>query len=293
MGLSTKKEMLEPKSEELSLKKQCELLAVNRSSYYYNSKTYLERSDKELIEEIVKIYELLPFYGYRRIQVELKKKGFKAGKRRILRLKKELNLRTFYPEPKTTLPNRKDSKYPYLLKDLEITRQNQVWSTDITFIPVKTGFVYLVSIIDIYSRKILSSKVSTTMNKEFCIEALEEALERYGTPEIFNSDQGSQFTSNEFLKRLKDNDIKISMDGKGRALDNIYIERYWRTLKYEDIYLNNYETPKEVRQGITKFTHFYNSQRIHSSLEYKTPDEIYFNNTRCEKTNPVKEVASV
>jgi putative transposase len=273
-----KKAMIETKEKTLSIVKQCEVLGINRSSLYYHSTPYIERCDKNLINEIIQIYELLPFYGYRRITLELQRRGFIAGKSKILRIKKELNLRTFYPEPKTSLPGKGNYKKPYLLKNLEITHSNHVWSTDITYIPVKSGFAYLVCIIDLYSRKILASLLSNTMNKEFCIDALNEAITIYGKPEIFNSDQGSQFTSIEFQKTLQVNGIKASMDGKGRALDNIYIERYFRTLKYEDIYLNNYETIPEARIGILKFTHFYNTERFHSSLEYKTPDEVYFGN---------------
>ncbi|MFH0702268.1 MAG: IS3 family transposase [bacterium] len=186
-------------------------------------------------------------------------------------------LRTFYPEPKTTIRSKSHKVYPYLLKGIEIRRPNQVWASDITYIPLKHGFAYLVSIIDLYSRKILSWNLSNSLDKTFCTEALDEAIERYGIPEIFNSDQGSQFISNEFTETLLIKNIQISMDSKGRAIDNIYIERYWRTLKYEDIYLNKYETMTEARIGINKFTHFYNVQRVHSSLEYKTPDEIYYN----------------
>ncbi|MFZ5535567.1 MAG: IS3 family transposase [Patescibacteria group bacterium] len=271
--------MIKAEPKEISIVKQCNLLGINRSSLYYNSTPYIERCDKNLINEIIRIYELLPFYGYRRIILELQRRGFIAGKAKILRIKKELNLRTFYPEPKTSLPGKGYYKKPYLLKDLEITHSNQVWSTDITYIPVKNGFAYLVCIIDLYSRKILVSSLSNTMNKQFCLDALNEAITIYGNPEIFNSDQGSQFTSIEFQNILIENGIQASMDGKGRALDNIYIERYFRTLKYEDIYLNNYETIPDARIGILQFTHFYNTERFHSSLDYRTPDDVYFNNT--------------
>jgi putative transposase len=274
--------MIEHESDDLSIVKQCEVLGINRSSLYYSSTPYMERCDKSLINEMIQIYELLPFYGYRRISLELKRRGFIAGKSKILRIKKELNIRTFYPEPKTSISAKGNFKMPYLLKDLEITHPNQVWATDITYIPVRNGFAYLVCVIDLFSRKILVSTLSNTMNKQFCIDSLNEAITIYGKPEIFNSDQGSQFTSIEFQEILIENGIKASMDGKGRALDNVYIERYFRTLKYEDIYLNNYETIAEARIGILKFTHFYNTERFHSSLDYKTPDDVYFNNTRID-----------
>lgn len=277
--------MIKADNNELSIVKQCELLGVNRSSIYYNLTPYIERCDKNLINEIIQIYELMPFYGYRRIILELQRRGFVAGKSKILRIKKELNLRTFYPEPKTSIQDKRHYKKPYLLENLEITHPNHVWATDITYIPVKNGFAYLVCIIDLYSRKILASNLSNTMNKQFCIDALNAAIRIYDNPEIFNSDQGSQFTSIEFQETLIESGIQVSMDGKGRALDNVYIERYFRTLKYEDIYLNNYETIPEARIGILKFTHFYNTERFHSSLDYKTPDEIYFNNNRKEETN--------
>lgn len=273
LDLTVKKALIETKETTLSIVK-----GINRSSLYYHSTPYIERCDKNLINEIIQIYELLPIYGYRRIILELQRRGFVAGKSKILRIKKELNLRTFYPEPKTSIPGKGNHKKPYLLENLEITHSNHVWATDITYIPVKNGFAYLICIIDLYSRKILVSNLSNTMNKEFCLEALDQTITIYGKPEIFNSNQGSQFTSIEFQKILQINNIEASMDSKGRALDNIYIEKYFRTLKYEDIYLNNYETIPEARIGILKFTHFYNTERFHSSLEYKTPDEVYFNN---------------
>lgn len=277
--------MIKTEKSNLSLVKQCNLLGLNRSSLYYELTPYIERCDKNLINEIIQIYEHMPFYGYRRVRLQLKRRGFDAGKSKILRIKKELNLRTFYPEPKTSMPGKSFYKKPYLLENLKITHINQVFATDITYIPVKNGFAYLVCIIDLFSRKILVSNLSNTMNKQFCIDALNEAIRIYGKPEIFNTDQGSQFTSNEFQNILYENDIKASMDGKGRAIDNIYIERYFRTLKYEDIYLNNYETIQEAGIGILKFTHFYNTERFHSSLDNKTPDEIYFNNELSGENN--------
>jgi putative transposase len=247
---------------------------------------FMERIEPDIISQIVEIYEQMPFYGVRRIYQEMIRRGKYIGRDRIAKIKRELNLRTFYPEPKTTIRNKFNLIYPYLLKGLKIERPNQVWSSDITYIPLKNGFAYLVSIIDLYSRKILSWNLSNSLDKSFCIEALNEAIERYGVPEIFNTDQGSQFTSIEFTEILLLKNIQISMDGKGRAIDNVFIERYWRTLKYEDIYLNKYETISEARIGINKFTYFYNVQRLHSSLEYKTPDEIYYDiTTNNENTN--------
>lgn len=271
--------MIDKESREMSIKQQCKLVSVSRSSMYYTKTPFIERIEPDIISKIVEIYEQLPFYGVVRTYHELQRRGYYLGRDRIAKVKKDMNLRTFYTEPKTTIRNKSHTVYPYLLKGLEITKPNQVWSTDITYIPLRHGFAYLVSIIDLYSRKILSWSLSNSLDKSFCIEALNEAIERYGVPEIFNSDQGCQFTSLDFTGILSLHNIKISMDGKGRAIDNIYIERYWRTLKYEDIYLNKYETLSEARIGINKFTHFYNVQRLHSSLEYKTPDEFYYNLT--------------
>lgn len=269
--------MIDKASKEVSISQQCQLVNISRGSVYYTKTPFIERIDSYIVSVIVEIYEQLPIYGALRTYHELQRRGHYLGRDRVAKVKKELSLRTFYPEPKTTIRNKFNPVYPYLLNGLEIKKPNQVWASDITYIPLKHGFAYLVSIIDLYSRKILSWSLSNSMDKSFCIETLNEAIERYGVPEIFNSDQGSQFTSKEFTGILKSKNIQISMDGKGRAIDNIFIERYWRTLKYEDIYLNKYETLPEARIGINKFTHFYNVNRLHSSLEYKTPDEIYYN----------------
>lgn len=278
--------MIDKESTDISIKQQCKLAGVSRSSMYYVKTPFMERIDRDIIAKIIKIYEQIPYYGVRRVYYELQRRGYYLGRDRIGKVKKELNLRTFYTEPKTTFRNKLHSIYPYLLKGLKIERPNQVWASDITYIPVKHGFMYLVSIIDLYSRKILSWSLSNSLDKRFCIETLNDAIERYGVAEIFNSDQGCQFTSTEFTGILLANNIQISMDGKGRAIDNIFIERFWRTLKYEDIYLNKYETASEARIGINKFIHFYNIQRFHSSLEYKTPDEIYYNiNTNINNTS--------
>jgi putative transposase len=284
--------MIEKESKEMSIKQQCKLINISRSSIYYTKTPFMERINADVVSKIVEIYEQLPIYGVVRTYYELQKRGYYLGRDRIAKIKKELNLRTFYPEPKTTLRNKLNPVYPYLLKGLKITRPNHVWATDITYIPLKLGFAYLVSIIDLYSRKILSWSLSNSLDKSFCIEALNEAIERYGIPEIFNTDQGCQFTSIEFTNILLSHNINISMDSKGRAIDNIYIERYWRTLKYEDIYLNKYETMPEARIGINRFTHFYNTQRLHSSLEYKTPDEIYYSIIK-EVKNTSNDLVSV
>jgi putative transposase len=216
-----------------------------------------------------------PFYGARRFAEWLKRKGFKVSRRRVRTLMRVMGLEAIYRKPRTTKPNPEHKIYPYLLRGLAITRPNHVWATDLTYIPMKRGFMYLVAIIDWYSRKVLSWRLSNTMESDFCVEALEEALEKYGKPEIFNSDQGSQFTSADFTDVLKDKEIKISMDGKGRCIDNIFVERLWRSVKYEEVYLHAYNSPLEARLGIGRYLNFYNYERPHQGLEYMTPVEVY------------------
>ena len=213
---------------------------------------------------------------FNKITEALKKKGHGVNRKRVYRLMREMGIQAIYPKPNLSKPCPEHEKYPYLLRGLEIEYPNHVWATDITYLKISGGFIYLAAIIDLYSRKVLSWKISNTQDTQFCIEILEQAIEKYGRPEIFNSDQGSQFTSKDFTEKLKENKIKISMDGKGRALDNIYIERLWRSLKYEDIYIREYETVKDCTRGVNKYFEFYNSERFHQSLKYKTPDEIYF-----------------
>lgn len=274
MDCQSKCQVIDPGIEKISVSRQCELIGLNRSSYYYQPKEK-PLLDVALVDELTGIYNKSPFFGYRRVKDDLKDKGFEVGRRKVLKLKALLGLHTLYPKKKTTIPNKQHKKYPYLLKGVSITKPNQVWSTDITYISVGRSTAYLVGVIDWYSRKILSYRISNSMDRSFCIDALNEALEKYGKPEIFNSDQGSQFTSDDFTKILKDNGIKISMDGKGRWADNILIERFFRSLKYEEIYLKNYENLKEAKFEIAKYIQFYNTRRKHSSLKYNTPDDVY------------------
>ena len=250
-------------------------MGLNRSSYYYQpkEKPLLEAA---LVDELTELYKDAPFYGYRRVKEELKDKGFDLGRRKVLKLKALLGFHTLYPKKRTTIPDKQHKKYPYLLKGVKITKPNQVWSTDITYISVGRSTAYLVGVIDWYSRKILSYRISNTMDRSFCIEALNEALDKYGKPEIFNSDQGSQFTSTDFTSVLLENGIKISMDGKGRWADNILIERFFRSLKYEEVYLKHYDNLKEAKIDVAKYIEFYNTRRKHSSLGYNTPDDVYF-----------------
>lgn len=262
------------KESEMAVNKQCSMLAINRSSLYYRKVEKEENIDVK--SEILNIYENKPFYGYRRVEKELKNKGYEIGKKKVIRLRQELKIKTIYPKKKTTIIRKEDKKYPYLLLGLEINKPNTVWSIDITYIKVEGSYCYLAAIIDWYSRKILSYRISNTMEVDFCIEVLEEALKKYGKPDVFNSDQGSQFTSEKFTSKLKENKIKISMDGKGRWADNVIIERFFRTLKYENIFLKRYENMMELKKGVKEFIDFYNNDRLHSSLNYETPDSVYF-----------------
>jgi len=277
--------MIEPNILKLSIKRQCELLGFNRSSFYYKNKRNIEREvRKELLkQEIWNIYIKRPFYGYRRICEELKRKGYSIGRKLVRALMKLLGLKAVYPKPKLTKPSERDKKYPYLLDNIEISKPNQAWATDITYVKIRGSYCYLVGIIDLYSRKMLSWRLSNTMDKYFCLEVLKESILKHGKPDIFNMDHGCQFTSKEFTGRLKEKDIKISMTGKGRAKDNIFIERLWRSLKYEEVYLKDYDNMRECRLGISKYFRFYNEERFHQSLNYKTPDEIYFDNLKLEK----------
>lgn len=269
--------MIEPEHPSLSVTKQCELLDLPRSWYYYEPSVKPQTADYErLAYEIKKEYLLRPFYGYRRICETLNRKGMEAGTKRVRRMMRHLGLRAIYPKPRLSSPCGEHRKYAYLLEGVEITHSNQVWASDITYIRQDGAFVYLVAIIDLFSRKVLSWRLSNTLDVGFCVEALLEAIGIYGTPEIFNTDQGCQFTSGDFISVLEDRQVKISMDGKGRALDNVYVERLWRSLKYENIFLNEYRNLKELKGGVSSYFEFYNSERYHQSLVYKTPDEVYF-----------------
>ena len=229
-----------------------------------------------LMEMIDKQYLKTPFYGSRKMLIYLTSEGYFVNRKRVQRLMKLMKIQAVYPKPNLSKNRQEHKIYPYLLKGVKIDRPNFVWSTDITYIPVRQGFLYLAAIIDWYSRYVFSWRLSNTLDVTFCIDALEEALEK-GCPEIFNSDQGSQFTSNEFTERLLSKEIKISMDGRGRVFDNIFIERLWRTVKYEDIYLKGYETGKDVKEGLSAYFPFYNNERFHQALGYRTPKEVHYN----------------
>ena len=266
--------MIDLKRPRLSVVRQCMLLQLNRSGVYYRP---VPESDANLaLMRLIDAQFLeTPYYGSRQITRHLRRLEHDVGRKRVRRLMTIMGLRAIYQKPRTTVPHPAHRKYPYLLRDLVINRSNQVWCSDITYIPMRKGFLYLVAIMDWASRRVLSWRLSNTMDAEFCIEALQEALIHYGAPEIFNTDQGSQFTTPRFTEVLEKRQIRISMDGRGRWLDNVFIERLWRSLKYECVYLHAFETGSELRAGLTSWIAHYNGQRPHSALAGRTPDEAY------------------
>jgi len=266
--------MIDKNDKDLSFRKQCKILAVNKSRFYYKGKEINGR-DIEIMNLLDEQFLKTPFYGVRRMTKFLQTKGYNIGRGHTRTLLRKMGLLAIYPKKNLSKRNTEHQVFPYLLNDMEINKTNQVWSADITYIRLDRGFVYMVAIIDWYSRYILSWKLSNTLDADFCLEALKEAINNYGTPEIFNTDQGCQFTSNCFIQELVNNNINISMDGKGRALDNIFVERFWRSLKYENIYINHYGNIPEAKKGIEKYINFYNFERFHQSLDYKTPGEIH------------------
>lgn len=271
---SSERRALVDKAGKLSVTKQCQLLSISRSSIYYQP---AQESDLnlELMKEIDKKYLQHPFMGVPSMTQWLRHdKGYSVNKKRIERLFRIMNISAIVPGPHTSKGNKAHKKYPYLLRNLKITRVNQVWATDITYVPVKNGYLYLIAVIDLYSRYVLSWSISNTMDTQWCIDTVNEAIKRHGTPEIFNTDQGSQFTSDDFTNNIESHKIRVSMDGKGRATDNIFIERLWRSVKYEDIYLNAYENGIELYKGIGNYMEFYNNHRRHQSLDYKRPIDV-------------------
>ena len=274
MSVARRQSMVNSGHAKLSIVRQCILLKVARSSLYYE-RTGESAINLTLMQEIDRAFTEWPFFGVRQMCRYLVSLGYGAGRKRVRRLMRLMGLMAIYQKPKTSVPNPEHKRYPYLLRDLTIDRSNQVWCSDITYIPMRKGFLYLAAIMDWHSRKVLSWRLSNTMETDFCVAALEEALEKYGIPDIFNTDQGSQFTSFAFTNVLRDNGIRISMDGRGRWLDNVFIERLWRSLKYENVYLHAYETRSEARSGIGRWISFYNQTRPHSSLDGTTPECCY------------------
>ena len=262
-------------AHELTKKRRCELLSLARSTAYHRPQPVCEY-DLELMRLIDENYLRLPFYGSRRMRDELDDLGHPVNRKRVQRLMRQMGLQALYPRRRTSQPGAGHTIYPYLLRGLTIDRPNQVWATDLCYVPMAHGFMYLVAVMDWHSRRVLSWRVSNTMEPDFCVEALEEAIAHYGVPEIFNTDQGSQFTCDAFTRVLKDNGVAISMDGKGRWVDNVFVERLWRSVKYEDVYLKAYETPRELRDGLARYFEFYNARRRHSALDRRTPDAVYF-----------------
>lgn len=270
--------LIDANHAELSLRRQCELLQVNRSAFYYKA-TKIDADDIDLVNEIREIWERYPFYGYRRITKELQFKGHKINHKRVQRLMQLAGIQAIYPGPNTSRRNKLHAVHPYLLRELEIIRPNQVWMVDITYLRLNGGFMYLVALIDVHSRYIVSWSLSNTMDTGFCLDALKKGL-LYAEPEIINSDQGCQFTSEDWVDYLNEWNINISMTGKGRCLDNVYIERFWRNFKREKFYLNEFNKVKELRAAIEEYVEFYNQRRWHQSLKYKTPAEVYFERER-------------
>lgn len=266
--------MIDPHHETLPVARQCALIGLARSTLYY--KPINDNADDLVLKELIdRAFLDHPTYGSRRMTAVLRRAGHPVNRKRVRRLMREIGLRVIWQRPNTSKPDPEHRIFPYLLRGVTIDRPNQVWCADVTYIPMPKGFLYLVAVMDWHSRKVLSWRLSNTLHADFCVEALEEALARYGRPAIFNTDQGSQFTSAAFTGVLETAGVRISMDGKGRCLDNVFIERLWRSLKYEDVYLRAYATGSEARLGIGRWIDGYNARRPHQALAYRTPDEVY------------------
>ena len=304
LDLSTKKEMIDNQADNktISFNRQLELLNVSKTAYYYEPVVpFSKEEDISLLNMIDKIYTKHPYYGHRRVHKLLLRLGYNVGRKMVRKAMKFMGIKALYPKAKTTIANSEHKKYPYLLNEFKndknqviIEKPNQVWSTDITYIKLAKGFAYLAAIIDWNTKKILSWKLSNSMDVSLTTAVLKEALSCYPKPEIVNTDQGSQYTAKEHVNLLVQNGISISMDAKGRSIDNIVIERFWRSLKYEDVYLKNYNNIKEARAGIGEYIELYNKERLHSALDYETPDEAYFkgfNNYEFDATNMLLKVS--
>ena len=277
--MAEKRAMIEPEHPKLSVRRQCELVGLPRSSYYREPGGEPEEN-LELMKLIDEEYTRHPFYGSRKMKKYLRTLGYKVSRKRVQRLMRLMGLESIAPRKRTTIREKAHKIYPYLLRGLEINYSNQVWCSDLTYIRLRGGFVYLTVVMDWYSRYVLSWEISVTMDDDFCVSALERALRLNGKPDIFNTDQGSQYTGHAFTGVLKDHGVRISMDGKGRAMDNIMVERLWRTVKYEDIYIKDYETLEDLKKGLKNYFWFYNNERPHQSLGDRTPAEVYCNELR-------------
>jgi putative transposase len=267
--------MIDPEHD-LPIKQQAEVLGISRSTVYYEPRP-ISDEDLWLMRRLDELHLNYPFAGSRMLRGLLWQQGLEVGRRHIKTLMRRMGIEAIYRKPNTSKPAPGHKIYPYLLRGMAVTRPNQVWAMDLTYIPMARGFVYLAAVVDWFSRRVLAWKLSITMEASFCIEAVEEALSKNDKPEIFNTDQGSQFTSDDFTGLLRKNGIDISMDGKGRWRDNVFVERVWKSIKYEEVYLHAYETVQEARTSIGKYLEFYNSIRPHSSLDGFTPDQVYFN----------------
>jgi putative transposase len=275
MSKERRRSVVEQDHATLSLSRQCVLLGISRGSVYYAPKGESE-FNLELMRAIDEQYLKTPWYGTRQMMRHFTRVGYAVGRKRIRRLMRTMGLRAIAPGPETSRRNKAHPVYPYLLRDLEVTRANQVWCADVTYVPLAHGFAYLVAIMDWHTRHVLAWRLSTTQDTSFCLEALADAIECYGRPEIFNTDQGSQFTSQDWTDALTEAGIQISMDGKGRWIDNVFIERLWRSLKYECVYLNAFDSVRDAANGIGFWLRYYNTERPHSSLNDRTPEEAYF-----------------
>jgi len=267
--------MLDQAYGDLSLRRQCKLFGISRSSAYYKPHP-VKAEDLEIMRIIDEQYLKTPTYGSRTMRNHLRRLGYKINRKRVQRLMRKMGIESIYPRPRTSKPHPEHRIYPYLLKGMEINEPNMVWAADITYILMRRGFMYLVAVMDWYSRKVLSWRVSNTLDADFCVSALEEAIGRYGVPEIFNTDQGAQFTGSKFINVLKSNNIRIRMDGRGRAYDNIFVERLWWTVKYHYVYLHEFESGLDLRKGLKGYFQLYNQERPHQTFDIKTPNEVYY-----------------
>ena len=266
--------MVQPEPQTLSVRKQCELLGVARAGLYYQP-VAVSAEELALMRRIDELYLKRPYFGSRRMATELRIEGHAANRKKVQRLMRLMGLEGMLPGPHTSRPHPEHPVFPYLLRNLPVVRPNQVWATDITYIPLEHGWAYLVVIMDWYSRAVLSWRLSNSLSTSFCVEALKEALERHGPPDIFNSDQGAQFTDKTFVAVLQGRGVQVSMDGKGRCMDNVFVERLWRSVKYEEVYLNAYADVREAYEGLSRWLHFYNFERRHQSLKDETPMTVY------------------
>ena len=276
MSIAEKRSCIDPNHKDISIMRQCDLIGLSRPSFYRKPGLQVESDENLYVMKLIdEEYTKYPFFGSRKLRDSLRRQGHVLNRKRIQRLMRKMGIQSIAPKPNTSRPHPEHKVYPYLLRNLNIVCPDQVWSTDITYVPLDGGFVYLVAVIDWYSRYVLSWEISINMESEFCISALESALRCYGQPEIFNTDQGSQFTCKAFTDTLKDANVHISMDGRGRALDNIFIERLWRSVKYEVIYPKEYNSVRELIQSLRVYFEFYNNYRPHANLGRSTPTEVY------------------